>query len=78
MSKRIKVDEDVHELLQSVYDYTSDAATQLDSARDKMAFLDFDHTDEAVQKLFHDTAIQLKALQSVKRRMLYLMQGIES
>jgi hypothetical protein len=77
MSK-IKVGEDVNESLQSVYDYLSDAVTQLDSARDKMAFLDLDHNDPNVQKLFYDTKAQLKALRTAKRRfLLYVVQGIE-
>jgi transposase len=74
---KIRVDEDIEELLQSVYDYISDAATQLDSARDKMAFLDVDHKDEGVQKFFYDTKKQLEALRLFKRRMLFIMQGIE-
>lgn len=74
---RIKVGQDIDTLIQSAHDYTSDAIITLDSARDKMAFLDLDHTNEDVQNLFIATKNQLKVLQAVKRRLRCIMLDVQ-
>ena len=68
----INVGKDINNLLSEVQDYISDAITTLDSARDKIAFLDLDWQDPQVEKLSIDTKNLLKNLQAQKRRMIYL------
>ena len=67
MSK-IKVGEDINTLLGEVRDYISDAITQLDSANDKLFFLDLDFSDPEVNVLLRDVKTLLVSLRAQKRK----------
>ena len=75
---KIKVGEDIQKLLSETYDYVSDAVTTLDSARDKIAFLNLDFSSDEVGKLCADTKNLLKNLQAQKRRLLYVLDQVQS
>jgi hypothetical protein len=77
MSK-VKVSEDINNLLSSVRDYISDAITQLDSARDKIAFLDLDFQDPAVEGLTINTKLLFANLQAQKRKIVRILNEVES
>ena len=77
MSK-IKVGEDVNSLISNTRDYISDAITTLESASDKIAFLDLEYNDPAVQNLAYHVRLLLMKLRNTKRRSIRIINEVEA
>lgn len=77
MSK-IKVGKDINNLLNETRDYISDALTQLESARDKIAFADLEWWNgPEVESLFVNTKLLAANLRAQKRKIIRILNEVE-
>jgi len=75
-----KVGEDINNLISQARDYVSDAVTQLDSARDKIAFLDWPGEPQArkeLEELIYTTDSLFKQLRAQKQRFNRLLNSVQ-
>jgi hypothetical protein len=78
MNNKVTFSAEVQQLIGNVRDYTSDASIQLDSALDKIAFLDLNYSNCDVQELIHQCKVQLRDLKSIKRRLDFILAYVQA